>query len=259
MRKFGLAIIKLISLIRYYKLYEGLKIYSNTLFTKKGYFVINSKIFSNKIYLRNNQSDPLIFEQIFCEQQYNFIHPNPNEVKWIIDAGANIGLAAIYFSSKFPNSKIISIEPNQNNFELLQKNTKNYKNIFCINAALWHKEEILSISNLDELSAGFIIEPNLNPVKENTVIKSKTINNLMSEFNIDNISILKIDIEGSELEIFQYNTTPWINNSDCIITELHDWIKPGVSQAFFKKMSEFNWVTYIKGENIICIKESLFR
>jgi FkbM family methyltransferase len=259
MRNFGLTIIKLISLIRYYKLFEGIKIYSNSLFPKKGNFVINSKVFKNKIYLREKQSDPLIFEQIFCEQQYNYPHPNPNEVSWIIDAGANIGLAAIYFTTKFPNAKIISIEPNLSNFELLQKNTKNYKNIICLNAALWHQEEILSISNLDELSAGFVIEPNLNPLEENLSIKSKSINDLMIEYKIDKISILKIDIEGSEREIFQYNTTPWINNSDCIITEIHDWIKPGASQAFFKKMSEFKWVTYIKGENIICIKETLFK
>ena len=252
MRNLGIQVIKLISLIRFYKLREGIKIFVGLLFSRNNVYLIRSRVFANNIQLRKDQSDPFIFEQIFCEQQYNFNHPAPNEVKWIIDAGANIGLAAIYFSAKFPNAQIISIEPNKENFELLKLNTINYKNIHCLHAALWYRNEKLDISNKDELSAGFMIEPNIDASKD--LIQAITINQIIEEYKLNEISILKLDIEGSEKEIFHNNSNTWLPKCKCVITELHDWLKPGTSSVFFKEMSNFDWVTYVKGENIICLK-----
>ena len=252
MRKIGLQAIKLISLIRYHSFWVGIRIFGNLLFSKNGLYTIKSSFFKNPIKLRKDQSDPYIFEQVFCEQQYYFDYPNPNNIKWIIDAGANIGLAALYYASKFPHAQIVSIEPDTNNFYLLKENTKNYPNIHPIHAALWHQEELLTIKNQDEKSAGFMVDA--SNVNSTDAIKSVTINQLMKEYNIPQISILKIDIEGAEKEVFAYNNTPWIHSCDCIIAELHDWLKPGTSQVFFKEMSNYDWITYVKGENIICLK-----
>ncbi len=229
-----------------------MKIFFDLILLRNNFYIIKSSVFANNIFLRKDQSDPFIFEQVFCEQQYNFDHPAPNDVKWIIDAGANIGLAAIYFSAKFPNATIISIEPNKDNFELLQKNTINYKNVHCIRAALWYQKEKLDISNKEEKSAGFMMEPNSNDSGE--LIDGITVNQIMEDFKIDNISIIKIDIEGSEKEVFMYNSSTWLQNCNCVITELHDWLKPGTSKTFFKEMANFDWMTYVKGENIICLK-----
>jgi tRNA G46 methylase TrmB len=69
-------------------------------------------------YLRVPSSDVETFEQIFIRQDYNFdVKKSP---KTIVDAGANIGLASLYFASKFPNSNIVAIEPEESNFELLK-------------------------------------------------------------------------------------------------------------------------------------------
>lgn len=254
MRNLGLQFIKLISLIRYYQFIPGLKIFIDLLFVRNKFYIINSAVFANKIYLRPDQSDPFIFEQIFCEQQYNYNQPNEASIKWIIDAGANIGLAAIYFSKKYPNAKIISLEPDSENFKLLKKNTLNYPNVICLNVALWHKEEDLAIANIEEKSAGYIMESLTS--KSSHTIKSKTIIGIMKEYKIDTISILKIDIEGSEKELFQFNSHEWIPHCNTIITELHDWLKEGTSKIFFKEMSFYNWLTYVKGENIICLKSN---
>ncbi len=252
LRKFGLQIIKLISLIRYYQINEGAKIFRNLLFSKNGYYSIKSSVFKNKIYLRTDQSDPFIFEQVFCEQQYNYGHFLSKTDGWIIDAGANIGLAAIYFSNLYPNAKILCLEPDTENFKLLEKNTSNYLNIITINAALWHRVEMLNISNKLEKSAGYIMEAGKNNSADQ--IKSKTVIELIQEYKIDKISLFKIDIEGSEKELFEFGAEAWLPKCDTIITELHDWLKKGTSQVFFKTMSQYDWLTYVKGENIICIK-----
>ena len=89
------------------------------------------------IYIRNGSSDVHVYKEVIEKEEYDFI--SSHEPRVIIDAGANIGLAAVYFARKFPNAKIISIEPEKNNFFFLQQNTKNYPNIIVMQAALWDK------------------------------------------------------------------------------------------------------------------------
>jgi len=252
LRAFGLQIIKLISLIRYYQLKNGLKIFFDFLFSGGPVIKISSSVFKNDIWLRKDQSDPYIFDQVFTEQQYEFPHKDPNAVEWIIDAGANIGLAAIYFSQKFPKARILSIEPDLNNFQLLKKNTVGYPNVVHIHGALWHNTEKLKIFNTDEKSAGYVMGP-AGEVNDGYV-QAHTVAGLISQYQIQRLSILKIDIEGSEKEVFEFGSEAWLPVTDCIITELHDNLKPGTSQVFFREMGKYNWVTFLKGENIICFK-----
>ena len=55
-------------------------------------------------------------------------YPNfdKNEIV-IIDAGANIGFASVFYKNKFPNSRIVALEPEKENFNWLKKNTLKYK------------------------------------------------------------------------------------------------------------------------------------
>lgn len=39
----------------------------------------------------------------------------------IVDAGANIGLASLFFANKYADAKIIAIEPEEHNFKILKK------------------------------------------------------------------------------------------------------------------------------------------
>ncbi|MET0243726.1 MAG: FkbM family methyltransferase [Flavitalea sp.] len=252
MRAFGLQVIKLISLIRYYKLSNGLGIFLKFLFAGGRVIEMKSPVFRNTIYLRKDQSDPYIFDQVFTEQQYDFPHKDPASVKWIIDAGANIGLAAIWFSTRFPNAKIISIEPDVANFELLKKNTTQYPNVTHIHGALWHQPEKLKIFNVEEKSAGYMMGP-AGEINDGYV-QAYTVDGLMNQFQIAELSILKVDIEGSEKEVFEYNSEAWLPSTKCVITELHDNMKEGTSQVFFKTMGQYKWDTFLKGENIICQK-----
>jgi FkbM family methyltransferase len=54
----------------------------------------------------------------------------------IIDCGANIGLVSVMMKCLFPDVKIIAIEPDETNFELLKKNLQHYEGIELINAGI---------------------------------------------------------------------------------------------------------------------------
>lgn len=91
----------------------------------------------SRLFLRTNTTDAPTFSQIFIQKDYDLqmgIKP-----KLIIDGGANVGYASVWFTNKFSKAKIFAVEPEDENFKILKSNTKNYANVKLIKAGLWHK------------------------------------------------------------------------------------------------------------------------
>ena len=101
--------------------------------------------YRHPVFLRAQTTDVLVFTQIFVKEELGFEIPNlPSS---IVDAGANIGLASLFFAHSFPHAKIIALEVEESNFELLRMNTKQYPNITCLRKALWSSPKRLRIVN----------------------------------------------------------------------------------------------------------------
>ena len=103
--------------------------------------------------LRMKTSDELAFVEVVLEHAYRFQLPFTPRV--IIDAGANIGVASIYFANRYPEAKIFAIEPEPANYALLVKNTHLYPSIVPVHAALWNHDGEISVS-LPTPSAGTV-------------------------------------------------------------------------------------------------------
>ena len=72
----------------------------------------------------------LIYE-ILLKSKYKreYFFPEELKPKVIFDIGGNIGITSIYLASLFPDAVIYTFEPLKENFEILQKNTSQIKNI----------------------------------------------------------------------------------------------------------------------------------
>ena len=202
------------------------------------------------LYLRIPTSDVSVYEQIFISNEYNFIVAKQPRV--IIDAGANTGLASIFFANKFPNAKIFSIEPEESNFKLLKKNVSQYHNIVPIQAALWNENTKINLIDPDFGNWGFQVQKNtlkdVDKIDNGNTVDGITLLEIIKNFDLKNIDILKIDIEGAEKEVFN-ETSQWIKKVDSIIIELHEWIKPGCNRSFYNGSKGFlsEWK---QGENV---------
>lgn len=199
------------------------------------------------ILLRNNTTDVCVFYQVFLAKSYDVsIEIEP---KVIIDCGANIGLSTIYFKNRFPDAKIIAIEPEISNFELLKKNTEKYNDIFCVNSGVWNKSTNLKIKEGNNGNWGFVLEE-VNYQNANT-ISAVSIYEIIQNYKISQIDILKIDIEGSEKELFEMNFENWLKITQILIVELHDGLREGASKSFFKAISKYDFSMSRKNENLI--------
>src|SRR5579862_1866714 len=100
---------------------------------------------AHPIYLRLRSADVALCQEILLRGQYEWTFSETPRV--IVDAGANIGLAAIFYANKFPESKIWAIEPELSNYQMLEKNTAPYPNIMPIHGALWSSNRQIDIFN----------------------------------------------------------------------------------------------------------------
>ena len=135
---------------------DGLKLFFLKANKNRDYKV-KLKTLKYPFFIRGNSSDRLVASQVFYTKDYD-ISTN-FKPKVIIDCGANIGLASLYFKSKYPESTVIAIEPEINNFNLLVKNMANYSNFTAVNKGIWSESCHLEIiSGEDNLPWSFQVK-----------------------------------------------------------------------------------------------------
>lgn len=192
---------------------------------KKDILFIKHPKLTFRIALRNGTNDVGLFAEIFIFQEYNV--DLQGKVETIIDCGANIGLASLYFLSKYPGASIIALEPEKENFECLQRNLINYPTVTCLNKGIWNKSSLLKVTNTEKGNLAFIVEETTGAT--GNTIEGISVSDLMTEFEIKDIDILKVDIEGSEEQVFLSNVD-WLPKVRMIFCEIHEFLKPGLTQ-----------------------------
>lgn len=202
--------------------------------------------------IRKNSTDEHVFQQIFLYDDYA-IGDLGFEPIHIIDAGAYVGYASLYFDSQYPKAEIVSIEPSDTNFPTLTQNTENLKNIRRFKAGLWHKEAFIRIVDRKTGNWGFMIEEvGINDPHD---LKTITVPYILNQTGWKWVDIFKIDIEGSEYELFSENFESWVGKVRVFIIEFHDRIKPGSTDVFLKAISPYRWRQFQRGENLIFVRE----
>jgi FkbM family methyltransferase len=223
-------------------------LYLNILSDEPKLITTNLREIGEPFYLRNKTTDIPAFYDVFTEKEYdiNLI----NDPKTIIDCGANIGLSTVFFKNKYPEATLIAVEPELSNYQLLVKNTQNFPDVHCLNYGVWNKSAILDVQDVGLGNWGFVTNEVM--VETEKTIKAISISEIIRKYNIDTIDILKIDVEGSEREIFQENTDQWLSKVKILIVELHDHMRSGCSESFYSAMNKFDYNMTPQGNNLIC-------
>ena len=202
-----------------------------------------------KVVLRCDTSDILCLEKVFSNMEYET--PFPLDARVIVDAGANIGMATLFFAQKYPKARIIAIEPEHSNFQLLQRNCAGLANVVVLEAALWCDNRRLLIQ--DERAEKWmfsVAESDKQTSPGSQQVKAVTIPDLLKDFGLKHIYLLKLDIEGAEYELFRNGTEAWLGAVRQIVIELHDRFRPGCAQGFYAALAHRAFAQEIRGENI---------
>jgi FkbM family methyltransferase len=191
------------------------------------------------IWVRPGSSDPGIVTDLWGNRQYA-IPARSHET--IIDGGANIGLATVYFALTYPDAQIVAIEPEESNFKLLERNTRIYPNVRRLRAALWgsSREVVVVDPGLGESGYQvFAASDEVAAPRLGSSVRGVTVGDVLADVGWDRIGLLKLDIEGSEREVLRASA-PWIDRVDMLIVELHDRHRDDCTSAYLDATSSFS-------------------
>lgn len=215
-------------------------------------------------YIRRHSTDIVIFKEILYQQEYRHLVELKQklniDVRYIIDAGANIGSATVYMKSVFPEATIVSIEPETDNFAMLQKNIRlnGLDRVTPVKAGLWNKEtwlEVRSGFRDKERELSFYVEEVDESVKTEDSILGVTVEGIKAKWSFPRIDILKVDIEGAERYLFS-------NLDDCrriladvriLAIEVHEEVVD--KWALVNHLYELGYKTITFGEILYAYKE----
>lgn len=229
---------------------------------------------NRKVFLRNNIGDHSIFWQCIVTKQYDFKFLRSHFTAFrnryenllaqgvtpvFIDAGGNIGLASVWFAYEFPEAHIAVIEPEENNLKLLKMNTEWFSDRLSIfEGGLWKHSAALKITNPTAGSASFeVAEVEAGPDTLRGYSFDEIRAHLAEILDRYEIMILKMDVEGSQADIFSGNPG-WLDDIDLITLELEDWLYPwsASSRNFMIETSKLKFDYLIFGENIFCFNHA---
>lgn len=163
----------------------------------------------------------------------------------IVDAGANIGGASLWFSRQFPQARIFAIEPDPANAELCRRNT-HARGVEVIEAAIGSKPGSVSLISSDAAWGTQTTRGGDIPIV--------TISELLGRVQNAHLLIAKIDIEGFEADLFA-DEIAWISKATALFIEPHDWMLPGAgSSRSFRTAIGPEFELLISGENLAFVR-----
>ena len=185
------------------------------------FFKFNGKlVYEENKFIKINQNSKLYYpnlritrvlldEKYFLEHLYDSYLLNNidfNDQDLVIDCGANVGELFLSIKSNSPNIQYIGFEPDDQVFECLQLNTNSKSSNICLSNESGEKN--FFIDSLGANSSVYESEPGMDSM----VVKVEKLENLYPDTEI---KLLKIDAEGSELEVLE-GSKKIFNNIDYI-------------------------------------------
>ena len=182
--------------------------------------------FHSTVSLRKFSSDIATFEEVAIHQVYQDVLRFVPDCKTVIDLGANIGLTSLYLTHHFPACRVLAVEPDPDNFRLLSKNLGSLiakGTCQAIQAAVWSEEKSLVISDTAEQGEHWMrqvgVASNCNDSRP--TVQGLTMQSLLAHSGFAEVDLLKVDIEGAEVELFQGDLS-WMKQIRALAIEFHD-------------------------------------
>jgi FkbM family methyltransferase len=190
-------------------------------------------------YYFSNETMGIISHMYSTKECIKFEDFLPKNGDIVFDIGASIGVYTLIYSKLVgKKGKVLAFEPNKYAFDLLVKHMKinASKNIIALNKAVWSKNTTIKMKYEDKISLDRVFNKNSNNVYS---VKAVTIDNVTKKFSLKKVNLIKIDVEGSEIEVLRGGIKTLREFKPKLIVEVHEWlgIKKHKIERMLKKLN----------------------
>ena len=224
--------------------------HQKTKLPRTGVFDLATRYADHPLRCRAGTSDIDVFKHIYVLREYACFD-DLADPGLIVDCGANVGMSTAYFLARFPNAKVIAVEPDPGNYQQLLHNTRPYGHrLHAVQAGVWPKSVGLKFVEdaFGDGRAWAVSVAEAGP-GEQADIQAVSLGALLDGSGYERVSLLKIDIEGSEQALFSEGVEPWLGRVDNLVIELHG---RACERVFYQAIEPYGFEVQASGGVVIC-------
>ncbi len=180
--------------------------------------------------------------ELWLERTYTAGFYRPADGDVIVDAGANVGIFAIQMARQNRRCRVIALEPFAENFQYLQANVARAcpETVTCCEVALGAGFGKGHMQAVGTRSLDHVLRVDSSQADGIAVIP---LSGLFDLAHTQEIDFLKVDIEGSEHDVFAAATPELLGRFKRIAMEYHDQIVPGTLELLRSVLSSSHEIT----------------
>ncbi|WP_250285172.1 FkbM family methyltransferase [Frankia sp. CiP1_Cm_nod2] len=188
-----------------------------------------------RCHLRAGLSDLFVLREVFVYGIYEFPYEEAGgEVRTVLDLGSNMGASPLYFSLRFPNARVVCVEPVPENAEELRVNA-------AANGFDWVVEQAAvagqpgevrlfpsgwwasssTTQSVAEARTAFRHRPERDLALPPLAVRAVTVDQLLDAAGWESADLLKVDVEGAEEQILLDGRPDWLRRVRVLALDIH--------------------------------------
>jgi FkbM family methyltransferase len=203
---------------------------------------LRAELASGGAFWFSDRSELRALEEIFVDGEYDISLPHDPPV--IVDLGANAGQASRFFRSRYPDARIIAVEPDPTTYRHLERNLAADGNAVTRQVAVTAAPGEVRLRRF--LDASWMTQVTDAQDDGTVAVAGMTLDDVLTQEGVDRVGLLKVDIEGLEIDVL--TTAPALRRADTVIGELHYWLHDIDREATlrrFQRHGEFDDARFI--------------
>lgn len=190
---------------------------------RKRIFRIRPAAVAQPLTVRPNTTDLPCLCEIFTAGEYSdYAEFCPKRVSTVLDLGGNVGMSVRFWQEKFPDVKILVVEPDEGNIAQLMKNVLAGPSPSRVETVQAFAAAAAGQAGIDRSSGEWTFHMTENSHAGEPLVPKIPVGVLIEKLagTADQISLLKCDVEGAEAEIFA-DCGNWISKVISAVVETH--------------------------------------
>jgi FkbM family methyltransferase len=190
------------------------------------------RIGSSAFTVHMRRSDVFVLEEVLLQRQYELVSTLPTHPT-IVDAGANIGISALWFAGSYSPARLFCFEPEPANFSLLTANVGALPGATVEQMAVGSTNTPVTMFLSDH---GAMHSLHTHGTEGASIqVPSGRLDDYLARQGVDRVDLLKVDVEGSEFDVVR-GLGDRLDSVGVIVGELHEGLVDG--PAFYQYLAD---------------------